>query len=194
MHTILNRSRGNTTETFYPDLNPRSTRLSLRSAGLWTTWNLYHAGIIFFSSLANAQFITLFIYLSIYSSLEMCNRSVNAQFSSFYIMALKLQHSFTSIFAGPSSCGKSNVLKYITGVQGVVCDIVLKMYFGIIVIITLRIGWKVSFVKSVPEIKNTRKCTRTNRVLWFDGLCPSYKSKRILYQRTALSSHFSVSH
>ena len=70
-------------------------------------------------------------------------------------MTLKLQHPFTLIVAGPSSCGKSTSVIKVLDFKEQLCDIVFK-----------NIVWRhseinapnhlkdVSFVKCVPDFEN----------------------------------------
>ena len=96
-------------------------------------------------------------------------------------MTLKLQHSFTLIVAGPSSCGKSTfVIRLLEGKEQL-CDIVFKN--------TVRCHSEnnaphrlknFSFVKGVPDFKNPENVPT---FIVLDDLmdCLFYKSERIIY-------------
>ena len=102
-------------------------------------------------------------------------------------MTLKLQHPFTLIVAGPSSCGKSTFVIKVLECKEQLCDIVFK-----------NIVWchrennaphylkNVLIVKVVPNFENPENVPT---LIVFDDLmdCLFYKSERIIYQRIALS-------
>jgi len=60
MYTILKISKGNIVVWSFQNQKQRSTSLSLRSAGLWTTLTPFHMAIIRF------LFIQRFIYTDVY--------------------------------------------------------------------------------------------------------------------------------
>ena len=65
-YTILRRSKGNIVVSSSHNRKQRSTRLSLRSAGLWTTLTPSHMDIIRFFYLCRILFIRFLIYRSVY--------------------------------------------------------------------------------------------------------------------------------
>ena len=107
-------------------------------------------------------------------------------------MTLTLQHPFTLIVAGPSSCGKSTFVIRLLECMEQLCDIVFE-----------NTVWchsennaphllkNVSFLKCVPDFEHPEKVPT---FIVLDDLmdCLFYKSERIIHQRITTSWHLSA--
>jgi hypothetical protein len=106
-------------------------------------------------------------------------------------MTLKLQHPFTLIVAGPSSCGKSTFVIRLLEYKEQLCDIVFK-----------NIVWchsednaphhlkDVSFVKGVPDFENPENVPT---LIVLDDLMDSAYSKKVSELFTKGSHHRNIS-
>jgi len=94
----------------------------------------------------------LFIYLFIYL---FTNRGALTHHNSFHSVTLKLQHPFTRIVAGPSSCGKSTFVIRLLECSEQLCDIV---FTNIVLCYSENNAphhlKNVTFVKGVPDFEN----------------------------------------